>query len=116
MFAGTSECSWRCNSKIEADAIEMALYLNTHIPISDAKVESINNITRQPKGCGVHGVVEYWISRVKAMWTKMEDFCNGMFLGEDMGKATISIFRSCGQITRSNYTSLKASSNERAIK
>ncbi len=53
--AGINECSFGVIPN-KSDAIEMALYLNTHIPISDAKIRMYWSAC--PKGCGVHGVAD----------------------------------------------------------
>lgn len=92
--AGTNECSFGVIPN-KADAIEMALYLNTHIPISNAKVRMYWSAC--PKGCGVHGVADIGFQGVKAM-DQNGDFCNGVkiFLG---GKATNSILEA-RQITK----------------
>ena len=92
--AGTNECSFGVIPNT-ADAIEMALYLNTHIPISNAKVRMYWSAC--PKGCGVHGVADIGFQGVKAM-DENGDFCNGVkiFLG---GKATNSILEA-RQITK----------------
>ena len=84
--AGTNECSFGVIPN-KADAIEMALYLNSHIPISNAKVRMYWSAC--PKGCGVHGVADIGFQGVKAM-DENGNFCNGVkiFLG---GKASNSI-------------------------
>ena len=61
--AGTNECSFGVISN-KADAIEMALYLNSHIPISNAKVRMYWSAC--PKGCGVHGVADIGFEGAKA--------------------------------------------------
>ena len=84
--AGTNECSFGVIQN-KADAIEMALYLNSHIPISDAKIRMYWSAC--PKGCGVHGVADIGFEGAKAK-DENGNACDGVkiFIG---GKATTSI-------------------------
>ena len=92
--AGTNECSFGVIPN-KADAIEMALYLNSQVPINDAKVRMYWSAC--PKGCGVHGVADIGFQGVKAI-DENGNFCNGVkiFLG---GKATNSVLEA-RQITK----------------
>jgi len=84
--AGKNECSFGVILG-KADAIEMAHYLNKHIPIKDGKVRMYWSAC--PKGCGIHGVADIGFEGAKA---KDEDgkSCFGVkiFIG---GKAASSI-------------------------
>jgi len=84
--AGTNECSFGVIPN-KPDAIDMANYLNKHIPIENGKVRMYWSAC--PKGCGIHGVADIGFEGAKA---KDEDRnpCDGVkiFLG---GKATNSI-------------------------
>ena len=73
----------------------MALYLNSQVPINDAKVRMYWSAC--PKGCGVHGVADIGFQGVKAI-DENGNFCNGVkiFLG---GKATNSVLEA-RQITK----------------
>ena len=84
--AGVNECSFGVIPN-KADAIEMALYLNTHIPISDAKIRMYWSAC--PKGCGVHGVADIGFEGAIAK-DENGSSCNGVkiFIG---GKATKSV-------------------------
>lgn len=84
--AGKNECSFGVILG-KPDAIEMAHYLNKHIPIKDGKVRMYWSAC--PKGCGIHGVADIGFEGAKA---KDEDgkSCFGVkiFIG---GKAASSI-------------------------
>ena len=84
--AGTNECSFGVIPN-KSDSIEMAFYLNEHIPMEKGKIRMYWSAC--PKGCGVHGVADIGFEGAKA---KDEDgiACDGVkiFLG---GKATTKI-------------------------
>lgn len=84
--AGVNECSFGVIAN-KADAIEMALYLNTHIPIENAKIRMYWSAC--PKGCGVHGVADIGFEGAKVK-DENGNFCDGVkiFIG---GKATTSV-------------------------
>jgi ferredoxin-nitrite reductase len=84
--AGANECSFGVISN-KSDAIEMALYLNTHIPIENAKIRMYWSAC--PKGCGVHGVADIGFEGAKVK-DENGKFCDGVkiFIG---GKATTSV-------------------------
>ena len=84
--AGTNECSFGVIPN-KPDAIEMAHYLNTHIPIKDGKVRMYWSAC--PKGCGIHGVADIGFEGAKAK-DEEGNSCYGVkiFLG---GKAANSI-------------------------
>ncbi len=61
--AGTKTCSFGVIPN-KSDAIEMAEFLNTEIPIENASVRM--NWSACPKGCGVHGVADIGFEGCKA--------------------------------------------------
>lgn len=84
--AGTNECSFGVIPN-KPDAIEMAHYLNSNIPIKDGKVRMYWSAC--PKGCGIHGVADIGFEGAKAKDEEGKS-CYGVkiFLG---GKAANSI-------------------------
>ena len=84
--AGINECDFGVIAN-KSDSIEMAVYLNQHIPMEKGKVRMYWSAC--PKGCGVHGVADIGFEGAKA---KDEDgnSCDGVkiFIG---GKATKQI-------------------------
>lgn len=84
--AGTNECSFGVIQN-KADAIQMALYLNTHVPIPNAKIRMYWSAC--PKGCGVHGVADIGFEGAIAKDENGKK-CDGVkiFIG---GKATSNI-------------------------
>ncbi len=84
--AGTNECSFGVIPN-KPDAIEMAMYLNKHIPIENGKVRMYWSAC--PKGCGIHGVADIGFEGAKAK-DEEGNSCYGVkiFIG---GKAANSI-------------------------
>lgn len=84
--AGNKECSFGVIPG-KPDAIEMANYLNTNVPIEDGKVRMYWSAC--PKGCGIHGVADIGFEGAKAK-DEEGNSCYGVkiFIG---GKAASSI-------------------------
>ena len=84
--AGANECSFGVIPN-KSDSIEMAVYLNQHVPIENGKVRMYWSAC--PKGCGVHGVADIGFEGAKAK-DENGEFCDSVkiFIG---GKATTSI-------------------------
>jgi len=84
--AGKNECSFGVILG-KPDAIEMAHYLNTNVPIQDGKVRMYWSAC--PKGCGIHGVADIGFEGAKAK-DEEGNSCYGVkvFIG---GKAASSI-------------------------
>lgn len=84
--AGTNECSFGVIPN-KSDSIEMAFYLNEHIPMEKGKIRMYWSAC--PKGCGVHGVADIGFEGAIAK-DKDGIACDGVkiFLG---GKATTKI-------------------------
>ena len=84
--AGNNECSFGVIPG-KVDAIDMANYLNTNIPIANGKVRMYWSAC--PKGCGIHGVADIGFEGAKAKDDEGNS-CYGVkiFIG---GKAASSI-------------------------
>jgi len=61
--AGTATCTFAVIPN-KPDAIEMAHYLNSEVPIANANVRM--NWSACPKGCGVHGIADIGLEGCKA--------------------------------------------------
>ena len=67
--AGTLTCSYGLIPN-KPDAVEMAHFLNSEVPISNANVRM--NWSACPKGCGVHGIADIGLEGCKAKNAKGE--------------------------------------------